>query len=112
MKYKNVAELKKVLKEKCKQNNLIYEENDITSCSQTKTIKCRCSICGNIKSLRINEKIKNNRKCAKCKGTKNKTNEEKIAYLKKKAKKCNYTILNDILFTNRNDTKIQLRCNK
>lgn len=92
---------------------LEFNKDEIKTTSSSQILSFKCSECGNIRKLSIYSVLYGkNMKCAQCLGIKNRTNEEKIAFLKEKAKKCNYTILNDILFTNRNDTKIQLRCNK
>lgn len=112
MKYKNIEDLKEALRKKCNESNIIFNEDDVTSCNQGKILECKCSICGDTRKLRIFDILKYNRKCANCIGTKNKTNEEKILDLKEKAKKLGYTILNDIVYTDHNHTEIRLKCNK
>lgn len=112
-KYQTKELLIKDLTKKCKEKKLEFNKDEIKTTSSSQILSFKCSECGNIRKLSIYSVLYGkNMKCAQCLGIKNRTNEEKIAFLKEKAKKCNYTILNDILFTNRNDTKIQLRCNK
>lgn len=111
--YQTKELLIKDLKEKCKEKNIEFDENDVKTTAVGQILPFKCTKCGNIRKLSIHSVLsRKNAKCAKCIGTKNRTNEEKIAYLQEKAKKCDYTILNEIIYTNRDDTKIQLRCNK